>query len=171
MVLRLAALCAQVHFRKRLRKRTTLSCTHTRVYKFLPFVGRPFARLIALTMHSRKHSSFAARALFVERREILRAFRRFSRDSPCRIPMEGPTARSTNCSVLTREIGVERSSCWRLSRLLQIRGFEWTVFEWPFIQESYDACQVVVFRNLKCILKRCSGNYCVLKPNVFYLFL
>lgn len=67
------------------------------------------------SMHSRKHLPFMRSALLVERREILRAFRRFSRDPPCRIPTEGSTARPTNRSVLTREIGVERGSCQRPS--------------------------------------------------------
>lgn len=89
---------------------------HTRLCKIYLSLDLPRVRSVASTvaMHSRKHLPFAKSALLVERREILRAFRRFSRDPPCRISMEGSTARP-NRLVLTREIGMERGSCQRLS--------------------------------------------------------
>ena len=96
---------------KRLPKRAAAIVylsTHVRVSFYLS-LDFPRVRSVASTaaMHSRNRLRFATSALFVERREILRAFRRSSRDPPCRILMEGSIAHPTNSLVLTREIGVE----------------------------------------------------------------
>ena len=95
---------------KRLHKRAAIMyvSTHVRVSFYLS-LDFPRVRSIASTaaIHSRKHLRFATSALFEERREILRAFRRSSRDPPCQILMEGSIAHPTNSLVLTREIGVE----------------------------------------------------------------